>query len=73
MSEYHPELEPGYYDLPIPKCKPTKDPKIEEDSIIEIMTLAIYGASRKAVEDGSDIQEAVGGVFRLFKDAGFIK
>lgn len=73
MSEYHPDLEPGYYNLPLPKYLPAKDPNIEEDAIIEIMSLAIFGASTKAVQEGDNVQEVVGRVFRLFKDVGFIK
>ena len=73
MSEYHPELEPGYYDVPMPKCKPTKDPNIEESAILEIMTLAIYGAATKAMKDGADVYESSRKVFELFKDAKLVK
>lgn len=58
--------------IPMPKVKPTKDPKIEEDAIRDIMQLAIYGAMMKPrVEE--DIYTSLEDVLKLFKEAGLIK
>ena len=61
------------YDKWIKPMEPTKDPKIEENAILEIMTLAIYGAATKAMQDGSDVYESSRKVFELFKDAKLVK
>lgn len=64
----------SYSDAPpMPKVKPCKDPKIEEDAILSIMQLAIYGAATKAVQDGTDVYEASRKVFQLFKDAKLVE
>lgn len=58
---------------PIPKVKPCKDPKTEENAILRIMQLAIYGAVMQASEQGVGPFEPTERVMDLFKDAGLIK
>lgn len=72
MMEYYPEHEPGY-NPQMPLCKPCKDPKIEEDAILRIMQLAIYGAVMQASEQGVGPFEPTERVVKLFKEAGLIK
>jgi hypothetical protein len=64
----------NYADAPpMPKVKPTKDPKIEDDAIKQIMTLALYGAVMDAQAKGRDVMEANYLTVQLFKDAGMIE
>lgn len=56
-----------------PKVKPPKDPKIEEDAIKKIMSLAMYGAAINAQQKGEDMFVANYETIQLFKDAGLIK
>lgn len=69
--EYDPYGED--YRPPMPVVKPCKDPKIEEDAILRIMQLAIYGAVMQASEQGVGPFEPTERVVNLFKDAGLIK
>lgn len=63
----------NYSDAPpIPKCKPCKDPSVEEDAVLRIMQLAIYGAVMHAGQNQGDQFEATQQVMVLFKEAGFI-
>lgn len=63
----------NYSDAPpMPKVKPPKDPKIEEDAILQIMQLAIYGAVMQASQEGVGPFEPTERVVKLFKEAGFI-
>jgi hypothetical protein len=78
--EYHPELEWSVPEasatkkfLDMPKVKPTKDPKIEEDAILKIMQLALYGVGIDAQQKGCDVMQAQIDTMRLFKEVGFIK
>ena len=57
---------------PMPKVKPTKDPKIEEEAILRVMQLAIYGAVMHAGEKENQF-EATERVMELFKEANLIK
>lgn len=61
------------YSPPMPKVKKPKDPKIEEDAILRIMQLAIYGAVSQATQEGGSIFSSTEEVVKLFKDAGLIK
>lgn len=62
----------NYSDAPpMPTVKLCKDPKIEEDTILSIMQLAIYGATMKPRSE-EDIYSSLEDVLKLFKDAGFI-
>lgn len=70
--EYFPEWEHDYKP-PMPKVKPCKDPKIEEDAILQIMQLAIFGAMTKPKSEGQGSYESLEDVLKLFKDAGLIK
>jgi hypothetical protein len=70
--EYHTELDFNC-SIPMPKVKPTKDPCIEENAIKEIMSLALFGAAQKNIEEGKPIFDSVEKVVQLFKDAGLIK
>ena len=58
---------------PMPKVKPCKDPKIEEDAILRIMQLSIYGAVMHAGENQENQFEATERVVKLFKEANLIK
>ena len=58
--------------VPMPKVKPTKDPKIEEDAVLQIMQLAIYGSMLKPKE-GVEVRDSLEDVLKLSKDAGLIK
>lgn len=60
-------------ELPkMPSVKPTKDPKIEDDAIIKIMQLAIYGAVMHAGQNQENQFEATERVVKLFKEANLI-
>lgn len=50
----------------------SKDPKIEEDAIQQIMQLAIYGVIMKPRPE-EDLYTSLEDVLKLFKDAGLIK
>ena len=69
--EYHPEWEDDYKP-PMPKVKKPKDANIEDDAILKIMQLAIYGSMLKPKE-GVEVRDSLEDVLKLFKDAGLIK
>ena len=69
--EYHPEWEDNYRP-PMPKVKKPEDPKVEEDAVLQVMQLAIYGSMLKPKE-GVEVRDSLEGVLKLFKDAGLIK
>lgn len=71
MSEYHPEWD-NKNIVPVPKCLPTKDHKMEENALGEIMTLAIYGATLKISSEGGGVFEETQRVFELFRKANLI-
>ena len=58
--------------VPMPQVKPCKDLKIEDDAILKIMQLAIYGSMLKPKE-GIEVRDSLEDVLKLFKDAGLIK
>lgn len=58
--------------VPMPKVKAPKDPKIEEDAILRIMQLAIYGAVMHAGQNQENQFEATERVVKLFKEANLI-
>lgn len=60
-------------DIPMPKVKKPKDPKIEENAIRDIMQLAIYGAVMHAGQNQENQFEATERVVKLFKEAGLTK
>lgn len=70
--EYHPEWEPDYKP-PMPKVKPPKDPKIEDDALLRIMQLAVYGAVSQATQESGSIFSSTEEVVKLFKEAGLTK
>lgn len=64
----------SYSDAPpMPKMRAVKDPKIEEDAILRIMQLCIYGAIIHAGENQEDQFKATKKVVKLFKEANLIK
>ena len=56
----------------MPQVKSPKDPNIEDDAILKIMQLAIYGSMLKPKE-GVEVRDSLEDVLKLFKDAGLIK
>lgn len=64
----------SYSDAPpMPKMRAVKDPKIEEDAILRIMQLAIYGAVMRAEQKQECSFEATERVVVLFKEANLVK
>ena len=64
----------SYSDAPPrPKVKSCKDSKVEEDAVLRIMQLCIYGAIVYAGENQEDQFEATRRVVKLFKEANLIK
>lgn len=64
----------SYSDAPpMPKVKSCKDSKVEEDAVLRIMQLCIYGAIVYAGENQEDQFEATKRVVKLFKEANLIK
>jgi hypothetical protein len=57
----------------MPEVKPPKDPKIEEDALLKIMQLAIFGAVMHAGQNQENQFEATERVVDLFKEANLIK
>ena len=56
----------------MPQVKSLKDPNIEDDAILKIMQLAIYGSMLKPKE-GVEVRDSLEDVLKLFKDVGLIK